>query len=158
MRGNVEARERSAKPADLNEQVINLLDSFDHNNTEGSRSQQHLHASASLTTPIQNLADPGHLHHGSLSGLPVVNKGNGNFKSEVPHHSKVPRLMATLLYPEQPHFPPFGADNTRVQFDPHLLPPRSSGGSSAALPSFNPTLRGFSPSRFSRPPPRGPRW
>jgi len=150
-----EARERSAKHNDLNEQVINLLDSFDRNQMDGNRSQPHQHAPASTTAPIQNVADPN-LHRGHLTGMPVVNKGNGTLKSE----AKVPSLMATLLYPDQPPFTSLETNNSsaRMHYDPHLMPPRGSG-MGGGPPPYNPSNIGYSPSRFTRPPPRGPpRW
>ena len=130
-----EARERSAKHNDLNEQVINLLDSFDRKNqVDGNSSQPHHHTLASTAAPIQNVADHN-VHRGSHSaGMPVVNKGNGTLKSE----AKVPSLMATLLYPDKPPFTPFEANNgsARMHFDPHSLLPRGSGIGGGTVPPF----------------------
>lgn len=161
-----EARER--KPADLNKHVINLLDSFDHDSSlissgevAGSMSE-----AAAGVTKIKSIVDsqlysghqPNRIPTSNTSYVGSEHSKALTVKPEAP--SKVPSLMATVLYPDRPSFTAVGSDSsaTRHQFDQHSPRSRNSSNSGTTSTSSSST-RGFSPGRFSRPPyPRGSRW
>ena len=156
-----EAKERKQKPADLNEEVLNLLDSFDRDQNNVVSSRDGSISETSGTGKIKSLVDP-HLRYSSHHRIPASNTsfvGSSQAKAEGP--SKVPSLMATMLYPDRPSFSAVGSDNNaaRHQFEQHSPRSRSTSSSSATTSSISPSNRGFSPARFSRPPyPRGSRW
>ncbi len=161
-----EARERKQKPADLNEQVLNLLDSFDHdqNNFVSSRDGT-MPEAAPGTTKIKSVVDTNLRYTNHHNRIPTSNasfvSSEHSQTTKAEGNSKVPSLMATVLYPDRPSFAAVGSDNNvaRHQFEQHSPRSRSSSSSSAATSSISPSNRGFSPARFSRPPyPRGSRW
>jgi hypothetical protein len=162
-----EARER--KPADLNEQVLNLLDSFDHDQVNFmSQDGQVLGGTPTGGTKIKSLIDSHHPYSNHHTRITTTSKasfeGSDQSRIEIPlvipdPPSKVPSLMATVLYPDRPPFTTSGLDSspTRNPFDQQSTRARSSN--SATSSTISPSIRGFSPARFSRPPyPRGSRW
>lgn len=163
-----EARER--KPDDLNEQVLNLLDSFDHGKSNGvtSRAGPMPEEAPSGGTKIISLVDSHHLYSSHNSRIPTSNtsfvsteqprKEIPVVKSDAP--SKVPSLMATVLFPDRSSFTTVGSDGSTNRHQPFdQQSPRSRSSSSTSPSSLSPSTHGFTPARFSRPPyPRGSRW
>ena len=147
-----EARER--KPADLNEHVINLLDSFGQEKVNSiAKGGEPMAESAAGSAKMRNKAESHHLYSshdkrksssfggGEHSKSPAV-------KQDAP--SKVPSLMATVLYPDRPSFAAVACDNnvTRNQFDQQR--PRNSTNNPSS--SSSSSTQSISPSRFARPP------
>lgn len=164
-----EARER--KPSDLNEQVLNLLDSFDHDksNCVKLRDGPIAEGAPSGAKKIMSLVDSHHLYSSHNSRIPT---SNASFvcveqpRKEIPvvkadPPAKVPSLMATVLYPDRSSFSTAASDGSANRHQPfdQQSPHARNNSSATASSSPNPSSRGFTPSRFSRPPyPRGSRW
>lgn len=164
-----EARER--KPSDLNEQVLNLLDSFDHDksNCVKLRDGPMAEGAPSGAKKIMSLVDSHHLYSSHNSRIPT---SNASFvcveqpRKEIPvvkadPPAKVPSLMATVLYPDRSSFSTAASDGSANRHQPfdQQSPHGRNNSSATASSSPNPSSRGFTPSRFSRPPyPRGSRW
>lgn len=152
----------------MNEQVLNLLDSFDHDQGNFlSRDGQVSGGTPAGETKIKSLIDSHHPysnHHSRVTPSSKAFVGSEQSRSEAPPvipdpPSKVPSLMATVLYPDRPPFTTAGLDSsaTRHPFDQQS--PRARSINSSATSTLSPSIRGFSPARFSRPPyPRGSRW
>lgn len=153
----------------MNEQVLNLLDSFDHDQGNFlSRDGQVSGGTPAGGTKIKSLIDSHHPYSNHHSRVTPTSKttfvGSEQSRSEatpvIPDPpSKVPSLMATVLYPDRPPFTTAGLDSsaTRHPFDQQS--PRARSINSSATSTLSPSIRGFSPARFSRPPyPRGSRW
>lgn len=158
-----EARER--KPADLNKHVINLLDSFDHDRSLTPSRDGPMSEAAEGVTKMK-VAVNSHIHsthHSRMSTSKtsfVAAEHSKALNVKPGAASKVPSLMATVLYPDRPSFTAVGPNNsaTRNQLDQHSPRSRSSSSSAATSTSI-PSTRSFSPGRVSRPPyPHGSRW
>lgn len=144
-----EARER--KHTDINEQVNSLLDSFDHDqkkfsSTRDVTEQGAVAGATRITSLIDSKTFTGHHSRLPTSNASCVVADHSQTAAISETSSKVPSLMATVLYPD------------RHQYDQLSPRTRSNGSSNSTSSALSPS-RGFNPARFSRPPyPRGSRW